>query len=93
MTAPLRPEPEQSWIDVTGGGMRLELSATIEGLRHDLVVVLADERDDSLWVQLRAGKHDVQIPLALLRSALDAAATDVHSEAWFDRNLPPESTA
>ncbi|MGO4775080.1 hypothetical protein AB4084_06105 [Lysobacter sp. 2RAB21] len=77
------------WASVVVGGMRLEVSATIDGPEHQLVTILADEHDEALWVQVYVGDIAVQIPAALLRKALDDAVGEVHSENWYDRNEPP----
>jgi hypothetical protein len=84
-----RPELRTDWASVVDGGMRLEVSATIDGLEHQLVTILADEQDEALWVQVYVGDIAVQIPAALLRKALDDAVAEVHSENWYDRNRPP----
>lgn len=83
-----RPELRTDWASLVDGGMRLEISATIDGLEHQLVSILADEQDESLWVQVHVGDVDVQIPANLLRQALDDAVGKVHSESWYDRNMP-----
>ena len=75
-----RPELRTDWASVVDGGMRLEVSATIDGLEHQLVTILADEQDEALWVQVYVGDIAVQIPAALLRKALDDAVGEVHSE-------------
>ena len=84
-----RPELRTDWASLVDGGMRLEISATIDGLGHQLVTILADEQDESLWVQVYVGEVAVQIPAALLRQALDDAVGEVHSENWYDRNMAP----
>ena len=82
----LRPEVRSDWVAAVGAGMRLEISATVNGLCHQLVIVLADERDESLWVQVFAGDTAVQIPIDVLQNALKAAVGEVRSENWCDKN-------
>ena len=89
MKSIVRPELRSDWSSVVNGGMRLEISATIDGLGHQLVTILADEKDESLWVQVYAGGTAVQTPIGVLRDALDAAVGEVHSENWYDKHLPP----
>ncbi len=60
-------------------------SASIAGREHEVLTVLADPRDEALWVALQVGDTRVQIPLDILRKALEVAAEDVHSAAWFAR--------
>ncbi len=48
MKQPLRPALQHDWAAVVDGGMRYEISAVIDDLEYPLVVVLADERDESL---------------------------------------------
>lgn len=93
MKEAVRPELRREWASVVDGGMQLEISATVDGREHLLVAVLADEQDESLWVQVHAGDTPVQIPLAVLREVLNAAVKEVHSESWYDKNLPPARDA
>ncbi|MCL1499318.1 hypothetical protein A7D16_08240 [Xanthomonas nasturtii] len=85
MTEPLRPALSRLWSSEPDGGMSLQLSASIEGHEHALLTVLADPHDEALWVALQVGDTHVQIPLEILRKALDVAAEDVHSAQWFAR--------
>ena len=68
--------------------MRLELSATIDDLGHQLVTILADAKDESLWVKIYVDNKAVEIPIQVLREALEAAVDEVHSENWYETNLP-----
>ena len=88
-----RPEPQVIWSSPVGDGFQLEISATIDGLLHQLVTIVADDQDESLWAQVSSGDTQVQIPLAVLRDALDAAVGQVHSETWYDKQLPSGSEA
>ncbi|WP_372387522.1 hypothetical protein [Xanthomonas axonopodis] len=85
MTEPLRPALSRLWSSEADGGMSLQLSASIAGREHEVLTVLADPRDEALWVAVQAGSTRVQIPLEVLRKALDVAAEDVHSAEWFAR--------
>ena len=88
----IRPELQIAWTSPVGEGFQLEISATINNLVHQLVVIVADE-DESLWAQVSVGDCDVQIPLAVLRDTLSSAIGQVHSESWYDKQLPPEGDA
>ncbi|MCC4616039.1 hypothetical protein LL972_08485 [Xanthomonas campestris pv. asclepiadis] len=85
MTEPLRPPLSRLWLPDQDGGMALQLSASIEGREHAVLTVLADARDESLWVAVQADGVQVQIPLAVLRQLLEVAADEVHSADWFAR--------
>ncbi|MBV6865483.1 hypothetical protein [Xanthomonas euvesicatoria] len=85
MTEPLRPALSRLWSSEPDGGMSLQLSVSIAGREHEVLTVLADPRDEALWVAVQAGSTRVQIPLEVLRKALDVAAEDVHSAEWFAR--------
>ncbi|MBB5768572.1 hypothetical protein GGR67_002640 [Xanthomonas arboricola] len=73
MTEPLRPPLSRLWLPDQDGGMALQLSASIEGREHAVLTVLADARDESLWVAVQADGAQVQIPLAVLRQLLEVA--------------------
>ncbi|MBO9766309.1 MULTISPECIES: hypothetical protein [Xanthomonas] len=93
MTEPLRPALSRLWSSEPDGGMSLQLSARIEGREHEVLTVLADPRDEALWVAVQAGSARVQIPLDVLRKALEVAAEEVHSAAWFARQDADASEA
>jgi len=80
----LRPAINQDWASVTGGGMQFQFSATINGLVHVLAAIVADDADESLWLEVYTDGKAVQIPLAAVTKAMDEAASQVHSEAWYD---------
>jgi hypothetical protein len=88
----LRPAISQDWSAVNGGGMQFEFGAIIDGLGHVLAAIVADEADESLWFEIYIDGKAVQIPLAAVRAAIDAAPSQVHSEAWYDSNSSASST-
>ena len=89
----IRPDVHIDRAAVSYGGMQFWVSALIDDLEHQLIKVVADESDETLWVQLYVGDIAVQIPAAVLRRVLDQATEDVHSENWYERNLPCEGDA
>lgn len=89
-TTAIRPELHSDWAAVMHGGMQFEICAEVDGLEHALVTVVADDADESRWVQVQAGTAVVEIPLAFLREALATADKEVHSETWYQKNLPPD---
>lgn len=89
--APIRPPLNVDKSSVTGAGMQLEISAVVDGVVHPLLNVLADENDESLWLQVLCGERLVQIPLALARQLIEDAPGIVFSEARYEREFqPPE---
>jgi hypothetical protein len=86
---PIRPPLNFDKSSVTGAGLQLEISAIVDGVVHPLLNVLADEDDESLWLQVHCGEQLVQIPLALARRLIDEAPGIVFSEARFDRECSP----
>jgi hypothetical protein len=89
-TTTIRPELHSDWAAVLHGGLQYEISAEVDGAIQPLVKVVADDADESRWVQVQAGAAVVEIPIAYLRDALAAADAEVHSESWYQRNLPPD---
>jgi hypothetical protein len=81
-------EPQVDWTSPVGGGLRLEVSTTLDGVVHPLVSVLARDEDESLWVQVEAGDKLVAFPAKLMQQLLSEAVGQVHSEAWHDRPGP-----
>lgn len=82
----LRPDIELLWLGSVDQGRQLELSTVIEGMSWPLATIVADERDESLWFELYIDGKTVQIPLALIQKALQAAPDGVHSETWYEAN-------
>ena len=85
MTAVLRPALSRVWSPDADGGMQLGLWAHVEGRDQTVLTVLADPQDESLWVGVQLGETRLQLPLVVLRQALEAADAEVHSAAWFAR--------
>ncbi len=82
-----RPKIDMRLFSGVDPGNKMELSAEIDGLVWDLVSVVADDGDESLWVQVYAGEHLVQIPAQTVYALLAAAKEQVHSETWFEQNV------
>ena len=49
--------------------------------------MVADEKDESLWVELEVGDSLVQVPIDAFKKLNESAVGEVHSEAWFQRNV------
>jgi hypothetical protein len=80
----LRPDIELLWLGTVDQGRQLEFNTVIEGVSWPLATIVADEQDESLWFEVYVDGRTVQIPLALVQEALDAAPDGVHSEAWYE---------
>lgn len=85
----IRPDTCLQWLGTVDEGKQLELYTEIEGVGHILMTVLADDSDESLWLEFVSGKHVVQIPLLKIIEMLKAAPNEVHSEAWYENNVYP----
>ena len=84
MKRAIRPNTNCDWIDATNNGMNLVLSAEVDGFVHDLIRVVADENDESLWVQIYVKDTIIQIPYQTVKSMIEASPEGVHSESWYD---------
>lgn len=47
----LRPNVRVDWVGTVDQGRRLEISAEFNNTAYELLSVVADETDESLWVQ------------------------------------------
>ena len=88
----IRPAIRQDWASDSTDGLQLELSAEIDGLVHTLAAIVADGADESLWFELCVNGKALQIPLALVMSAISAAPDVVHSKPWLVANAPNVGT-
>ncbi|MDR2334603.1 MAG: hypothetical protein LBE61_14085 [Burkholderiaceae bacterium] len=84
---PIRPDTRLQWFGTVDAGKQLELFAEIDGIGHPLMTIVASDLDESLWLEFEAGQHFVRVPLAIVREMLDAAPGNVHSEAWYEKNV------
>jgi hypothetical protein len=82
----IRPKTTCDCIDATNNGMHLVLSGEVDGLVHDLIKVVADESDESLWVQIYVNEAIVQIPYQTVKNMIEASIESVHSESWYEIN-------
>lgn len=84
---PIRPETVLQWLGTVDAGRRLELFADIQGIGHALMTVVADEADESLWLEFEAGEHLVQVPVSRILEMLEAAPGEVLPESWYEKNV------
>jgi hypothetical protein len=85
MSTVVRPKIEMLWLSAANGGMQLELNTHINGMSCPLARIVADNDDESLWLELYAENQIVQLPLSMLKDAIESASNKVHSESWYDR--------
>ena len=82
----VRPKVELLWLSTVDQGKQLELNSQIGGMSYQLATIVADEQDESLWLELYVDEMIVQVPLATIQEALASAHGNVHSEAWYEAN-------
>jgi hypothetical protein len=87
----VRPEVRLQWVGTVDAGKQLELFADIAGIGHSLLTVVADDSDESLWLEFEAGQHLVQVPVARIVEMLEAAPGEVRSETWYEKNVYSKS--
>ncbi len=78
-------------------GKQLEIIASdekgneIENMPYPLATFVADENDDSLFFEIYPEKGGIiQIPISELKSAIEVAEREVHSENWYKKNVYKE---
>lgn len=81
------PTISTQWAGMHGEGMQLELSCDISGEKHYFASFVADPANESLALELTVCGRPVRIAVAQLESLIAAAKKDVHSEAWYDKQL------
>ena len=86
-----RPPVTLSWLGTVSQGKQLELGATTDTESLILATIIADDADESLWFELYIENQAIQIPLEVISKAIEAAKQDVHSEAWYEKNVYPNS--
>ena len=59
----------------------------LESVPYPLASILADEKDESLFLELYTEKGIVQLPLAELQRVFGMAHNEVHSESWYEMNV------
>lgn len=78
----LRPKIRVDWVGTVDQGRRLEISAEFNNTAYGLLSFIADEMDESLWVEFFIEGKCVQIPYAVLVDAVNITPDGVHSEVW-----------
>ena len=66
----IRPEVELLWLSTVDQGRQLELSTSFGGLGQTIARVVADEKDESLWVELEVGDSLVQVSIDAFKKLL-----------------------
>lgn len=83
----LRPKIRVDWVGTVDQGRRLEISAEFNNTAYELISVVADEMDESLWFEFFIAGKCVQVPYAVLVDAVNVAPDGVHSEAWYEKHV------
>ncbi|WP_026304867.1 hypothetical protein ACJJIP_07865 [Microbulbifer sp. VTAC004] len=78
---------------VSDFGMTMELyietgNASIDKrVDYPLFKVYADEETEEKYVEISSGGQLIQLPIEAVKKFLLTAETEVHSEAWYDKNV------
>lgn len=83
----IRPTTELLWFGTVDDGKKLLLNANLDGKSYDLVTIVADDEDESLWFEIYVDEKIVQIPFHLVQKAIELAPGEVHSESWYEKNI------
>ena len=67
------------------GGLGLRLSAEVDNLIHELFTVVADNADETFWVEFYINDYAVRIPYDIVKKAIDIAPSRIFSFAEFER--------
>jgi len=82
------PTISTTWAGMHGEGMQLELSCEFTGEKRHFASFIADPTDETLSLELTVHGGSIRISVTQLESLIAAAKKDVHSEAWYDKQLP-----
>jgi hypothetical protein len=85
------PTISTTWAGMHGEGMQLELSCEFTGEKRYFASFIADPADETLSLELTVHGQPIRISLVQLESLIAVAKKDVHSEAWYDKQLPSGS--
>lgn len=81
------------WYNSSNEGRQLELFAVdedghpIEDLQYPLLSIVADEQNEELFVEIATSQGVVQVPVSEIKSMIEAASGEVHSESWYENNV------
>ena len=83
----IRPKAELLSFGTVDDGKKLLINTVINGKSNDIVTITADDSDESLWFEIVVEDKIVQLPLELVKRAIELAPEDVHSETWYEKNV------
>lgn len=83
----IRPKIELLWLGTVDQGKQLEVNSQFDNLSNPLATIVADDKDESLWFEVYVDDKIVQIPLDVIKNAVEAAPGEVHSESWYEKNV------
>lgn len=78
---------------VSDFGMTMELfvqtgdHAIDNAVDYPLFKVYADDETEEKYLEVSSGGQLIQLPIEKVKQFLLAAETEVHSEAWYDKNV------
>ena len=78
---------------VSDVGMSLELYIESKGgeidqaIDYPLLKIIAEDSDETQYLEFNCNGVMIQLPTEKIKEFLLAAEEDVHSEAWYERNV------
>jgi hypothetical protein len=75
----------------TGEGLQLEVCKAnargdLNALDPSPIAVVSADASEKLWFEFNTLKGPVRVPLTEMERALEIAKSEVHSEAWYQKN-------
>jgi hypothetical protein len=83
----IKPKTEILYLGTVDQGKQLAINFSDSTTSYDVLTILADDKDESLWIELEVGNSLVQIPIEIVERAIKLAREDVHSESWYEKNV------
>ena len=75
-----------TWAGMHGEGMQLELSCEVAGKKQHFASFIADEHDETLYLELVVSGQTIRFSVSQLETLIADAKRDVHSESWYVKN-------
>ncbi len=83
----IKPKTEILFLGTQDQGKQLAINFSNSTTSYDVLTILADEGNESLWVELIVENKLVQIPIEVVEKAIELAKEEVHSESWYEKNV------
>jgi len=78
---------------ISGRGLAIEMylenhvGDLDDSIDYPILRMIADDENEEQFLEFNCNGRDIQLPISAIKKMIAAAEQDVHSEAWYVKNV------